>query len=105
MYADLVTNGLKKAFDLAKAAQTTIQSLEKGTASTEERNLQRYPFQITMSGNGINANSQSWMSLKNQYSDVLKFNQNNGDPSPMPSGNLPADDAILFCDFSRFSMG
>ncbi|KAB8346225.1 hypothetical protein FH972_023270 [Carpinus fangiana] len=103
-YQTLVQDGVSNAFDLASAGQDGLNSLDSGTASQEMQNLRDYIFYET---SGTDQAARAKFSVaQNVFRDVLSFDKANGAPSPKGQpGQLPVDDVIVYCDYSRFTEG
>jgi hypothetical protein len=52
----------------------------------------------------IDTTNAKWQTASKQFTSVLKYNSNNGQPDTTPANyrSLNTDGLIVFCDYSRF---
>lgn len=91
-----------RSFDLAQAAQDTLQALKDGTHSEAQMDLFEYMFSAALEkiGDRRVIKTAEWERILYVYTEVLKFA-----PVRQPNEDIPETDVVIYCDYSRYIEG
>ena len=101
--AGLVTYTMKNAIQMARISNRTLHALKEGQGNRHQVDLMSHMFQFAVRGNRVES-SDYLDRVMSVYEQIIAFDrEGNGNPSKMPTGALPADEVVIFCDYTRYS--
>ena len=107
-----MVNGMKDAFVYSQAAIDALNSLADtdpthDPAYIAKLDLLQYLFLNTMKHPPtVDGTDQVFQKVLDVFTQVQRFNHNgDGSYTVRPQGELPSDDVIVYCDYSRFQEG
>lgn len=107
-----MVNGMKDAFVYSQAAIDALNSLADtdpthDPAYIAKLDLLQYLFLNTMKHPPtVDGTDQVFQKVLDVFTQVQRFNHNgDGSYTVRPQGELPSDDLIVYCDYSRFQEG
>ncbi|KAJ5595179.1 uncharacterized protein N7459_001387 [Penicillium hispanicum] len=87
---------------MAEIGKNTLNTLKSGQPSQPQIDLMEYLFGFTVQNNKVQQSSLLDI-ISSVFEQATEFKKNaDGTPSAQSEGTLPADDFIVFCDYSRF---
>lgn len=106
-YRDVITEGMRGAFDLANAAYESFAWLpnsDNSASSVAQRDLVSYLFADALANGNIDPNNPKWQAAANKFGAVLNYDTNLGNPetAPLSYKSLKTNNLVMYCDYSRF---
>lgn len=86
------------------ALNTLAQGQQDNATYTAQLDLLKYMFSGAIPSSGVVSSSNTYYERISSVLNQVKTFDTNGDGSytPRPEGDLPADEVIVYCDYSRF---
>ena len=117
-HLEMIVEGMKSAFDLAQAGSDTLSALSSPSPRFDftwraQRDLLTYLFAEALQKinytdfsrvNYMPSSTMEWQKISHTFKQVLRYNENEGQPSPAPEDldSLGPQHLVLFCNFDRF---
>lgn len=103
----MVIAGFQGGFDLAQAGSDLFSKITptgSGDTFQAQKDLISFLFGEALTSGNIDTSNPKWQTASNQFTLVLKYNSNNGQPdtTPVDYRALNTDGLIVFCDYGRF---
>jgi len=92
---------------LSKGLLEGIKLISCSSAATwqAQKDLISYMFAEALNNGNIDTTNEKWETASKQFTSVLKYNNNNGQPENGPAAgyrSLNSDSLIVFCNYDRF---